>query len=69
MSNSTASAIFQVVAYAIRNDQGYWTGIWNTREMAEKILKRGQASHRECIVELYIKVEDDARNRSSDQEG
>jgi len=39
-------------AYAVRNDQGYYVGIWNTREMAELGLAKGQPSHRERVVKL-----------------
>lgn len=41
------------VAYAVRNDQGYWVGIWNTREEAERVRDKGVPSHDEIIVELY----------------
>lgn len=40
-------------AYAVRNNEGYWCGIWNDRSIAEQVVAKGQPSHGEVIVELY----------------
>lgn len=43
-------------AYAVRNDQGYWIGIWNDSKTAKEIVergkKKGQAAHNEQVVPL-----------------
>lgn len=39
-------------AYALRNSQGYWVGIWNDREVAEHV--RTKAQEKEEIVEVRI---------------
>lgn len=41
-------------AWAVRNNEGFWVGIWNDREIAESIAKRGQPSHGECILPMMI---------------
>ena len=43
----------QPVAYAIQNDQGYWVGVWNDREIAERVLSKGLPAHGERIVPLF----------------
>jgi hypothetical protein len=40
-------------AYAVRNADGYWCGIWNTRATAEGVMARGQPSHGEQVVPLF----------------
>lgn len=40
-------------AYAIRNNQGYWCGIWHDEATARSVLAKGQPSHGETIVPLY----------------
>lgn len=40
------------VYYAVRNNEGYWRGIWNDRAIAETIAASGQPSHGEQVVEL-----------------
>ena len=37
-------------AFAVRNDQGYWVGIWNDREMAEHVLSKLPPSGNEAII-------------------
>lgn len=37
--------------WALRNDQGYWVGIWNDRGIAEDLKQRGQ--HNDCVTPLY----------------
>ena len=44
---------FKLIAYAIRNDQRYWAGIWNDKSIAELILAKGLTSHGEAIIPLY----------------
>ena len=40
-------------AFAIRNDQGYWPGIYNERAVAKAVLAKGTPSHHEKIIALY----------------
>lgn len=49
-----AQRLQQTTAFALRNDQGYWCGIWNDRATAEQIKAKGQPSHSERIVELRV---------------
>lgn len=49
-----AQRLQQTTAFALRNDQGYWVGIWNDRATAEQIKAKGQPSHGERIVELRV---------------
>ena len=37
-------------AFAVRNDQGYWVGVWNDREMAEHVISKLPPSGNEAIV-------------------
>lgn len=46
----------QRIAYAVRNSQGYWTGIWNDRATAESV--RDQGIHGERAVTLAVISED-----------
>ncbi len=39
-------------AYGVRNNQGYWVGIWNDREIAERMC--GQGIHGERVVALIV---------------
>lgn len=39
------------VAWAVRNEDGYWTGLWNSKEHAEAIRALGR--HNEIVVPLY----------------
>lgn len=41
-------------AWAVKNDQGYWVGIWNNRSTAELIQQKG--IHGEHVVEVCICV-------------
>lgn len=41
---------------AVRNNQGYWVGIWNSREIAESIRAKG--IHGERVVTLAVIDED-----------
>lgn len=43
----------QSIAYAVQNVDGYWTGIWNEKEIAESIAARGQPSHGERVVKVF----------------
>jgi len=39
-------------AYAVKNDQGYYAGIWRDLETAKNVLSKGQPSHNEVIVPM-----------------
>lgn len=41
-------------AWAVRNNQGYWVGIWNDKETAEKICAAGQPSHGQVVVPVMV---------------
>src|SRR5688572_29439692 len=43
----------QPLAYGVRNDQGFWVGVWTTREAADYVKSKGQPSHHEEVVPLY----------------
>lgn len=45
----------QTTAWAVRNNEGYWIGIWNDRETAERVKGEGQPSHGQQVVEVIIK--------------
>lgn len=47
-------AILQPAAYAVRNNQGYWAGIWNDRKTAELVQTKGQPDHGEKIIAVAI---------------
>lgn len=42
----------QKTAYAVRNNQGYWIGIWNDRETANQVRAKG--IHGERVVTLAV---------------
>lgn len=46
--NSAPAAVF----YGVRNDQGFWAGLWNDRANAELVVSKGQRAHGERVVEL-----------------
>jgi len=54
VADQPADAVVVPDAYAVRNDQGFWAGIWNDRETAESVKDKGQPAHKEQIVELRI---------------
>lgn len=39
-------------AYAVRNDQGFYSGVWRDLETAQSVLAKGQPSHNEVIVPM-----------------
>lgn len=41
-------------AFGVRNDQGFWVGIWNDRETAAQVVSKGQPAHHEQVVALRI---------------
>ena len=41
-------------AFAVRNDQGYWVGIWNDKAIAQSVVARSQPSHNEVIVPIKV---------------
>lgn len=47
-----------LIAYAVRNNEGYWVGIWNDRASADIVLSKGQPTHGERVVVLCELVAD-----------
>lgn len=58
-----AERLAQKTAYGVRNSQGYWTGIWNSRASAE--LARGKGIHGERVVTLAV-IEEHEHNELPD---
>jgi len=54
-------------AYALRNDQGYWVGLWSSRETAESAKAKGQPSHNEQVVALKIIEEPQSSNQPTER--
>ena len=51
------------VAYAVQNDQGYWVGIWNWYSDAELVISKGNRSHNEKIIPVYLTPRSDDTKR------
>lgn len=47
-----AVRLAQKIAYRVRNNHGYWIGIWNDRDTAELIRDKG--IHGERVVTLAV---------------
>ncbi|MDP2398828.1 MAG: hypothetical protein Q8M53_10785 [Burkholderiales bacterium] len=47
-----AERLANKTAYAARNNQGYWIGLWNDRETAERMCAQG--IHGERVVTLVV---------------
>lgn len=45
-------------AWAICNSQGYWVGIWNDKETAERVM-RSQPGSGDRLVPVWVASEDD----------
>lgn len=54
-------------AYAVRNDQGFWSGIWNDRDTALHVINKGQPSHHEKLVALKIIDEPQSSNQPTER--
>lgn len=50
----------KIDAWAVRNNQGYWVGIWNDPSIARMVRSKGQQAHGERVVALAI-IEEDPR--------
>lgn len=44
-----------VQGFAVRNDQGYWIGIWNDKGIAETVAKGQPPSHNCEVVPVTIR--------------
>ncbi len=41
-------------AWAVRNNQGHWVGIWNDKELADKVAADGHHSHGQVVVPVAL---------------
>lgn len=57
------------IAYAVRNDQGYWVGIFNNEETANFVAGKGQPSHNQYVTPLCLPITTDDPQKTLDIPG